>query len=408
MRVTTVAMFPIIAIFEIIRAVILDSIDVGLYSYRQLSKLWLSYLRARDPLLRCCDVTLRLAEVCIAGNYELAASILKNHRDSIDIHAFLDIVCRCSNTNEERNEAMKLALGKFRTSIDEPTINRAFITACEFRSVSIIPIFSTFFYRLSNETIEIALILCLRYTQKICLRIIKSRAERGRDPRMNMQLTVRSLAIGFKLCYRRGSRAAKILELMDVHYARLQGVKCGKGHKCRCGRHRQRLQECGIHGQIDMVQAILIEEPMWAGRFLDQGVDGNSPGVVMLVYDGYRELLEITDITRAMDSALFHAFPFMTDMLIDLFPDAYTEDTYVKIFNNRCECDMHDSVKLILAKCKQSGQSAPTHGRHMLLFEHGFTFNPEKVKTGKKTLNILYAAYGNQLREQFPDWEYED
>lgn len=342
--------------------------------------------------------TQHLANLCLAGDCKRVTEIIGNPNNGIDMRTFIDVLSRCKNTYREgiRNEAISLALKGRRTSVD--AANRSFIQACEFRSSAIIPIFDEFLHILTSETIEAALIHCQEFSHNLCLDIINRWAARSRWFNKNNKLSPRSLAIGFKICSRREFRSiTKVYDILNDHYAKLPGVTCGRGYSCECGRKRQLLIDCAEHGVMDMIRAMLIEEPTRAGRFLRDGVSGNNPEVVMFLFEHCRELITPGHVVNALDTALYLGNSFMIDMLANLFPNELTPAAYVKIFNENCEYNMHRSIELMLTKC-----------RHALLFEVNFTFNPVKVKANKKIVRLLYAIYGNQLREQFPDWDYVD
>lgn len=388
-----ITIWPASAIIQIIHAVALDTINVGSWTLSLVSKLrWQCYLRA-DQQLRL-DLTPRLAEICLAGDVAYARVVIKKYQSSINVALFLDIVLKCSDTDENnnRNEAIEVAIRGYRDSISTDAANEIVIQACELQSVATMPIFSEFFYRLKPETIETILVHNCELQPRMCIGFIKrstwfiSRFEK------RAMMTPRSLAISLRLSSQcEPEKAAEILSILNNHYCMLPGVRCNRGCVCACWSRKQLLLDCGIHGQIDVVRAILKGEPQRAGRFLDQGISGNSPGVVMVVFEEYRDMLEPKDIVEAMDWAVYCLRSYIVDMLMSLFPNEISQTEYIGIFNKYCESGRHYSVELMLDKCR-------------LQFEHGFTFDPDRVKGWKKIVRLLDAAYRDQLRVQFPDW----
>lgn len=382
------------AILGAVRASYLSTRYVGAYALGLLSNFRFT---SHDNMIES-DPTLHLADLCLAGRCKLVTEIMRNPSNSIDMHAFMDIISRCRDTYRHgvRNEAISTVLKGRKTGVSE-TANRTFIQACEFRSIAIIPIFEEFMRILTSETIEAALIHCQDTFPNLCLDIINRWASGFHWLDKKIRLSPRSLAIGFKICERREHKSiARVYDILNNHYSKLPGVMCGKGYGCPCGQRRQLLIDCAEHGVMDMIRAMLIEEPSRAGRFLRDGASGNNPEVVMFLFEHYRELIVSEHVEKALDTALYLGNSFMVDMLADLFPNELTPAVYVKIFNENCKYNMHRSVELMLAKCK-----------HVLLFENGFTFNPTKVQANRKIVRLLDATYGDQLRKQFPDWDYE-
>lgn len=342
------------------------------------------------------DPTLRLIDVCLAADLPQATVIIQKYRASIDVDTFLSAVSRCANTakSSARNMAIETVLEEFKSSISTSTINRAFVRACKFRSILIMPILMVFSTDLTPQTIETALILCKELSIEICTSIIKIWAKLRSPLRSWIQLTPTSIAIGHGISLRPKSDRYALRSILDDHYSSLPGILCEK-YGCSCKNWAYPLEKCGVFGDIDMVKMLLKDNPKQAGLYLDQGVQGNNPGVVMLVIDEYGAFINHMHIEGALRTAIEYKFPFMVDILMNLFPSVLTEDL-IMIFNLNCARGVYDIVELILVKCNQPS-----------LFKDGFTFNPVRVRNHERIVGLLYAVYGSKLREQFPDWELE-
>ena len=343
------------------------------------------------------DPTTQLIDACVPydrwNSSRRVERIILSNRANIDVNLFLDMISKHPETNTRRNLAIEKVLWQFASSISADAANRAFIQACEFRAVSVMPILMVLASKLTPKTIETALILCREYSIETCVCIIEHWTEL--DHRKGYLLTPTSIAISLTISTQASADHHQVITgRLNLHYSRLPDLRC-EDQKCRCHNYICDLEDCAKHGHIDMVALLLKEDPTKAGCFLDQGVHGNSPGVILLVSE-YRDILKTKHIEKAMDTAVLFAYPYMVDMLMKLFPDALTTDLYIKIFNNNCERGAHESVKIVLAKCDCA-----------LLFGSSFTFNHNKVKKWVKVKRLLDATYGNRLREQFPDWDYE-
>lgn len=341
--------------------------------------------------------TLSLIDACVPydrwNSSRRVERIILSDRASIDVNLFLDTISKHPDTDtRRRNIAIEDVLREFVSSISADTANRFFIQACESRAIAVHPILMVFGKDLTPQTIETSLVLCREYSIETCVRIIEHWAELGRRE-SHLLLTPKSIAISLTISTQAGADHCFVITgLLNLHYSRLPSVRC-EDQECRCHNYICDLDDCARHGYIDMVALLLKEDPAKAGRFLDQGVHGNNPGVIHLVSE-YRDMLESKHIEKAMDTAVLLAYPYMVDMLMDLFPQDLSTDLYIKIFNDSCERGAHESVEIVLAR----------YGR-ALLFESGFTFDHNKVKRWVIVRRLLNATYRDKLREQFPGWD---
>ena len=397
---------------------------------------------ASIPLLSS-DPNTRLAEICLTDNQELTFEFIENHKDIIDIHAFMDAVChKSTRAYTNWNVAISVALNEYRFSISIEALNQAFIIACEHKSVAIMSILIEFAYSLTPLTIERALIVCRQFSDMLCMTIIKRWARLGHASDSPILLTPTSIAIGHTIHAKVSSNSKypntwdddwNIRWLLNNHYSRLpgtsrtkqnpdplslntrgQGITRNRGNKClsppdpsfsvtrELGIIRNRgnkclsppdLRDCGTDGNVEMVRAMLIEDPSQGGVYFCQGVLGDRPEVERLVHNEFGHTTRSWNQTPALEMAINDTHPFVIDMLMHIFKDRGGLDTWISIFNDMCERGKHDAVEFILTDCKYSPLS-----------ECGFTFNPDLVKAQQKIVTLLCATYREQVLKQFPDW----
>ena len=226
-----------------------------------------------------------------------------------------------TNAYTEWNVAISIALNEYRSTISIETINQAFTTACEHRSVATTSILIEFTFSLSPLTIEKALVACRRFSEVLCLTIIKRWAVLGRPSNLIL-LTPTSIVIGHTILVRRCTHADRdraqrwrddrpIRKLLDDHYAWTLGLK----GDCQ-------IERCGIDGNVDMVRAMLKEDSSLGGLYLRQGVKGNNLTVVMLVVKEFEHTRHTWNIESALETAASHKYPLMVDLLMDLLKDS--------------------------------------------------------------------------------------
>lgn len=341
----------------------------------------------------------------MTNNQELSYGFIENHRDSIDIHAFLDMICKTTGEYIDWNVAISVALNEYRTSLSYNALNQAFIIACEHRSVAILSILREFAYNLTPLTIERALVVCCKFSDILCLDIVKYWARRG--PNSKIQLTLTSITIAYWIqanmnaSYSDGHVRWKhdcvVRRLVSNHYSSLPNISC-LNPECRCQykyKYESYLSRCS-NGDVSRVRAILKEDPERAGEYLSIGALHNSPGTVMLVHDEYRQTIQPADIAEAIDTAINHKHPCVIDLLLALFDSDCIHSAYTNIFNKNCEQGKYERIKLMLTSCNQDP-----------LFGHEFTFDASLVIERPNVMRLLIRAYPEKIQEQFPDWVIE-
>ena len=355
-----------------------------------------------------------------------AVAIMCRYKFSIDVNLFLDIISRNANTvmGETRNIAIEAVLEEYNwfycyccptleirqqehsrwygLIISTDAINRAFIRACKTRSILIMPILMICASKLTPQTIETALILCRVGMTDICVAIIKKWLGYN-DPSKDVwdHLTATSIAIGLSLdSYCSYDDREAIHMILNSHYRHLPGAdaydrKHWSGEMRElCDRRTddtesldtdsmgsRTLMNCAKHGNTDMVQALLADDPKHAGRFLIEGAESNKLKVVTLVAEMFRYSIKLADIETAMNTAIYYERVDMIDTLIDLFRYRLTSAFYIKIFNGFCERKVQKAVDLILIVFER-----------VLILDCSFESYPYKAMW---------------LRKQFPDWVYE-
>lgn len=348
------------------------------------------------------DPTAALIKVCLRNDRSRAVAIMCRYKFSIDVNLFLDTISRSADTvmGKTRNTAIEAVLEEYSwfycyccptlevrqqehsrwysLIISTDAINRAFIRACKSRSILIMPILVVCASKLTPSTIETALILCRVGMTDICVAIIK-RWLGYINPSKDVwdHLTATSIAIGFSLdsyCSHYDSQAIHMM--LNSHYRHLPGADAyDRKHWPRS------LMRCATHGNINMVEALLTDDPKHASRFLIEGAESNRPRVVKLIAERFRYSIKLVDIETAMNTAIYYEHVCVIDMLMDLFRCELTPAFYIRIFNGFCEREVRKAVDLMLIQCES-----------VLLLDRSPESYPYKVMW---------------LRKQFPDWTYE-
>lgn len=338
-----------------------------------------------------------IIEACRACNRQAIRAIIRTYRDTIDINTFLESaidLCQ-QDATWALTAPIRAILCACRDRIDSDTLNDVFIRACIAKSGLAIVIIRLFIHRLTEESIETALLLCHECSIEACEEIIT---------RTN-KLTTRLYVVCFGICIEHsklGSDRRHLapsnfihrfwVRLCNRYEAEIKEAGIKRRYWGRCGLRPCTLLDCCRHENYDMACALIEAYPeIVCEHFFIESIQQRDIEIATLILEQHTSLLGIKTIEQAFAAACANQDSDVINLLLDTVGSDLSQGNYIEAFNEACMRGRPVTLELLLTMCSE-----------FLQFEDKFTFSLGYVKDREDIISLLIKTYGNKLTDQFP------